>query len=205
MPLIQWVMQNLSSNLGGAVAGGSATVSGGFLIVPKGGATASGKALYQKVFSIIPSGGALLGGKSSIEERYGVNTTRKILHLPGDIVYDETNKPWIVVSFEFSTSNSEAKYNINNNIKNEFLYDSQITDFFSDYLNYLEKETLDKINSLSNQPEYSRNLLGMRKISFEDKKTTKKDTLSFDKIIAELKTKPLENLPTYSGKRIIKT
>jgi len=71
MPLVQWIMQNLSTPnaQGGAVGGGTALVQQTSFVIATGGANASGTSFYEKISSIIatPLALSLAPGKNVLD------------------------------------------------------------------------------------------------------------------------------------------
>ena len=130
MPLIQWIMQNLSPTAiqkEGVVVGGTADVAKQSYIIPKpAGLLAGGGAFYSKISNIIASGGIAVGGNAIVSKRS--TKYKEIKHIPGDTVYDKCNKSWVVVSFEFAPS-GEPKFNLSNSTgQQKILYESQLSD-----------------------------------------------------------------------------
>lgn len=194
MPLVQWIMQNLSTPnaQGGAVGGGSAIVQQSSFVIATGGATASGSSFYEKISSIIATGGAVAGGESYVDDQPA--NFKKIKHIPGDTVYDKCNKTWVVVSFEFASS-GEQKLHLSNNVKQKVLYESEISnqpiyvlgDGFRDC-------------SLANLPVFS----GRKIVKFGNLDLLEEQSSVVNSKIIALKTQPLANLPVYTGRRKVK-
>ncbi len=160
MPLIQWIMQNLSvkkeygvlaggesekrfiyDNLsaGGAVLNGEALEK---LIELRFGALVGGDALISKISYLIGSGGVELNGSANVNlfRRFKVVINNDI----GDFVYDSCNNAGIVVGFSFRTY-SETEYAINRSSKKIILPQSKI----SDAVNLFDPLLIDnKINQL---------------------------------------------------------
>lgn len=194
MPLVQWVMQNLSTPnaSGGAVGGGSALVQQTSFVIATGGANASGSSFYEKISSIIATGGAVSGGEAYVSEQPG--NIKKVRHLPGDTVYDKCNKSWVVISFEFASS-GEQKLRLSNNVKQKVLFESEISnqpiyvlgDGFRDC-------------SLTNLPIFE----GRKIVKFGQLSPLEDNAAVANSKVIALKTQPLANLPVYTGIRKVK-
>lgn len=155
MPLIQWIMQNLSaaeSVFSGAKAGGTAETQVEYSItVLDAGALVSGESIDQQIISLEGIGGLEAGGVAGVNKQTGRRNIRKVSHLPGDLVYDKHNKPWIVVSFEVDSSKNEALYKLTNYHKQKFLYDSEVTEISSIDEDILEIDVLNKIYNIQKE------------------------------------------------------
>jgi len=194
MPLVQWIMQNLSTPnaQGGAVGSGTALVQQTSFVLASGGANASGSSFYEKISTIIATGGAVAGGEAYVNQQPA--NIKKFRHLPGDTVYDNCNKSWVVISFEFASS-GEQKLHLFNNVKQKVLFESEISnqpiyvlgDGFRDC-------------SLTNLPIFA----GRKIIKFGHLDPLEDHAAIANSKVIALKTQPLANLPVYLGIRKVK-
>lgn len=141
MPLIQWIMQNLDQRGEGVLAAGNADIQAlyyetatgqallsgeavEFVVSPGqlAGVKAGGSALYNKIINVFGTGGLKASGKANLK----TFKRKKINYLPGQEVYKCKNK-WIVVSFSYSSVNSEPKYQVKNGYTNSSFFESEIT------------------------------------------------------------------------------
>ena len=141
MPLIQWIMQNLDGRASGVLAAGNANIqalysetatgqallsgeSVEFVVSPGqlSGVKAGGSALYNKIVNVFGTGGLKLSGKTPLK----TFKRKKIDYLPGQEVYKCKNK-WIIVSFSYSSTNSEPKYEVKNGYTTNTFYESEIS------------------------------------------------------------------------------
>jgi len=194
MPLVQWIMQNLSTPnaQGGAVGGGTALVQQTSFVIATGGANASGTSFYEKISSIIATGGAVAGGEAYVNEQAA--NIKKVRHLPGDTVYDKCNKSWVVISFEFASS-GEQKLRLSNNVKQKVLFESEI----SNQPIYVMGEGF-RDCSLANLPIF----VGRRIVKFGSLDPIEGQAAIANSKIIALKAQSLANLPVYSGRRKVK-
>ena len=192
MPLVQWIMQNLSTPnaRGGVVGGGSAIVQQTSFVIASRGGNVGGASFYEKTSSLVATGGAVAGGESYVDDVPAY--FKKIRHLPGDTVYDKCNKTWIVVSFEFASS-GEQKLNLSNNVKQKVLFESEI----SEQTTYVLGEGF-RDCPIANLPVFS----GRRTLKFEQEPDAQASIASYK--VAALRNQPMANLPVYPGRRKVK-
>lgn len=190
MPLIQWIMQNLQLPQGGAVGGGTALVQQTSFLIPSGGVQAGGDSFYNKISRIIARGGAKGGGEAGFESS-SVNRKR-VKHLSGDVVYDNCNKSWVVISFQFASS-GEQRLNLTNNVTQKVLFESEI----SDQPIYVLGEGFCN-SSIANLPVFS----GRKLVSFGSNDIFDQSNLVESKIRSL--SGPANNFPVYAGRRKVK-
>ena len=126
MPLIQWISQNIlnANATGGGMGGGSALVQQTSYIVASGGAKGAGNAFYEKVLTLVSAGGGGVGGGSATVEK-STAFQKRINYLPGDKVYFN-NRPWVIISFQYS--DVEPLFKLVSNKNEELVYQSELSD-----------------------------------------------------------------------------
>lgn len=201
MPLVQWIMQNLSTHVaqGGAVGGGSALVQLTSFVITTGGAKVDGSALYEKISDLIASGGAVVGGQAYVDDQSA--NFKKIRHLPGDTVYDKCNKSWVIISFEFSSS-GEQTLHLFNNVKRKTLMESEVSEVPRPFSAH-ETEIGFKLSALRTQPLANLPVYSGRKV-LEGPQPFATQEAEISSKLAALRTQPLVNLPVYTGRRKVK-
>lgn len=199
MPLVHWIVQNLSTlkSKGGAVGGGSAAIQQVSFVIATTGSEAGGTAFCEKISDIAFSGGGVSGGNSFSSKEFAYY--KKARYLPGDVVYDKCNKSWIVVSFQIS-SFSEQKLNLTNNFKQKIFFESEL----SEQQVYILEDRFKDCNKIC--------LFGAiggkaRVVIDESSRVIEKKRLEsvfVSNKINSIRNEPLAGLPVYNGKRKVR-
>lgn len=188
MPLVQWIMQNLSVAPGyGVSGGGTAEVKQTSFVFASGSVLTNGNSFYNTIGEFAAVGGVSSGGESIISETPAFR--KKLRYLPGDVVYDKCNKSWVVVSFEFNDSGQNL--NLANNVRQKTLSEREI---FNSPVYVYKKEIFNEYSNPS--------------ILFSCKRITPNNIENkLEEIsgrISSLMNEPLANLPVYTGMKKVK-
>jgi hypothetical protein len=164
MPLVQWIMQNLTIPAGGVEIDGVALVKKLVTQIGSGGVEISGTASEI----LIKAGkGVLIDGLVQVDSTYNVTTSggvelsgdafnevvailrKRINYMPGDQVYTTAGcSPYFVQSYYYDIDD-RIKYEICNGLECKFVYDYDLTRSCESVLIDMANEADNMINLLS--------------------------------------------------------